>query len=90
MYVMNDFVVQVVLSMHTICKWIFVLRAKETVTFLLTVIKEAFDNEVTPYFALVMCLWGEQGKLLLIYYFIKYSHCSHFYCIQSDSLGDVP
>ncbi|XP_064610213.1 anoctamin-4-like isoform X2 [Liolophura sinensis] len=32
--------------------------AKETITFLLTVIKEAFDNEITPYFALVVCLWG--------------------------------
>ncbi|CAH1778359.1 unnamed protein product [Owenia fusiformis] len=32
--------------------------AKELVFDLLDVIKESFDNEVTPFFALVMCLWG--------------------------------
>ena len=34
-------------------------RVKEVVENSLAVIKEAFDNEVTPYFALVICLWGK-------------------------------
>ena len=34
-------------------------RIKTAVEDLLGVVKQSFDNDVTPFFALVICLWGE-------------------------------
>ena len=34
-------------------------RVKKAVDDSISVVKESFDNDVTPYFALVICLWGK-------------------------------
>ena len=36
-----------------------IFRVQATVEESISIIKESFDNDVTPYFALVICLWGK-------------------------------
>ena len=38
---------------------VVVFRIKNAVDDSISVVKQSFDNEVTPYFALVICLWGK-------------------------------
>ena len=38
-------------------------RVKQAVEDSMTKIKAAFDNDITPYFALIMCLWGMFNSL---------------------------
>ena len=37
---------------------VVVFRIKNAVDDSISIVKQSFDNEVTPYFALVICLWG--------------------------------
>ena len=37
---------------------LFVFSVKNAVDDSISIVKESFDNDVTPYFALVICLWG--------------------------------
>ncbi len=40
-----------------------------------SLIKEAFDNDTTPYFGLFMCLWGKQHFLIsYIMYSVRENH----------------
>lgn len=48
-------------------------RVAAAVTGALSVIKEAFDNDVTPYFAMIICLWGKlNANLNILDIFIRY------------------
>lgn len=43
-------------------------RLKYEVEALLTTFRSSFDNDVTPYFALIICIWGN-SKNKIVHFF---------------------
>ena len=48
-----------------------VFRIKHAVDDSISIVKQSFDNEVTPYFALVICLWGKNLPFCYLMALIK-------------------